>query len=140
MPSTGESREAAAPGFARSCTVRALPAPRTIGRVVASVSEWPERSPSTRMRCTGDFKAANILFSGDGQRCAAYDFQYVGESYGVRDLVMLLHSSLQRTVVGAEADILRHYHSVLTSKLGTHCVLCRARNASTAHVTLWDCS
>jgi hypothetical protein len=53
---------------------------------------------------------------------------------------MLLHSSLQRTAVGAEADILRHYHSVLTSKLGTRCVLSRARNASTAHVSPRDCS
>jgi len=43
---------------------------------------------------------------------------------------MLLHSSLQRTAVSAEADILRHYHSVLTSKLGTRGVLSRARNAS----------
>jgi Ser/Thr protein kinase RdoA (MazF antagonist) len=43
----------------------------------------------------GDFKAANILHSADGTQCAAYDFQYVGEGYGVQDVVMLLHSSLQ---------------------------------------------
>ena len=44
--------------------------------------------------------------------------QYVGEGYGVRDLVMLLHSSLSRGAVAAEPTILAHYHAALTAKLG----------------------
>eukprot|EP00976_Prorocentrum_cordatum_P093283 1189304-Prorocentrum_minimum.AAC.1 len=83
----------------------------------------------------GDFKAANILHSTDSTRCAAYDFQYVGEGYGVRDVVMLLHSSLQRggvqaeksstttvtecfTGLPAEKELLQHYHAALLAKLG----------------------
>eukprot|EP00241_Pyramimonas_parkeae_P005453 CAMPEP_0114239462 /NCGR_PEP_ID=MMETSP0058-20121206/8480_1 /TAXON_ID=36894 /ORGANISM="Pyramimonas parkeae, CCMP726" /LENGTH=348 /DNA_ID=CAMNT_0001351659 /DNA_START=278 /DNA_END=1324 /DNA_ORIENTATION=- len=66
----------------------------------------------------GDFKAANILHSSDGKRCAAYDFQYVGEGYGVRDMVMLLHSSLQRKTVPSEEEILKHYHQCLCRILG----------------------
>ena len=38
----------------------------------------------------GDFKNANILFSKSGDVCAAVDFQYCGQSYGARDLAMLL--------------------------------------------------
>ena len=38
----------------------------------------------------GDFKNSNILFSASGDVCAAVDFQYCGQSYGARDLAMLL--------------------------------------------------
>lgn len=38
----------------------------------------------------GDFKNSNILFSKSGDVCAAVDFQYCGQSYGARDLAMLL--------------------------------------------------
>lgn len=83
----------------------------------------------------GDFKSPNILFSEDlrataeavddtiigtqgRSTCAVVDFQYVGEGYGARDLVMLLVSSAQmpraqQDAVALEKRILELYHSWL---------------------------
>ena len=46
----------------------------------------------------GDAKPENFLFSPDGQRAAAVDFQYVGGGVGVKDLAYLLTGEDQGTV------------------------------------------
>ncbi|PNH09121.1 hypothetical protein TSOC_004280, partial [Tetrabaena socialis] len=67
----------------------------------------------------GDVKNENILFTADGSRCAMYDFQYTGRSYGVRDLVYLFASSVQSSdLLGSkESELLSYYHSELCAQL-----------------------
>ncbi|GFR41607.1 hypothetical protein Agub_g2331 [Astrephomene gubernaculifera] len=63
-------------------------------------------------------KNENLLFSADNSRCAAYDFQYTGRSYGVRDVVYLFASSVDSAVLDSkEAEYLSYYHSQLQERL-----------------------
>ncbi len=63
-------------------------------------------------------KTENLLFSEDGARCAAYDFQYTGRSYGVRDVVYLFVSSVDSADLQAGADeLLSYYHTELLDRL-----------------------
>jgi hypothetical protein len=73
----------------------------------------------------GDFKSPNMLFSQSchgSYVCAAVDFQYCGGSYGVRDVVKLVVSSMDMPsrmtpaqFAEAEQTVLRLYHSRLLS-------------------------
>lgn len=42
----------------------------------------------------GDAKLANFVFSSDSKRVAAVDFQYVGQGCGMKDVIMLLSSTV----------------------------------------------
>jgi len=42
----------------------------------------------------GDAKLANFVFSSDSKRVAAVDFQYVGQGCGMKDVMMLLSSTV----------------------------------------------
>jgi len=65
----------------------------------------------------GDFKEANILFGTEA--CAVVDFQYCGRGYGVKDLVMLIVSSVSSRVLGdlGEDGLLRVYCDALRKNL-----------------------
>ena len=68
----------------------------------------------------GDFKSANILFSPSKQQCAAVDFQYCGRGYGMKDVVMLVVSSIPASLfqnMGGDTGILQYYHSSLEQEL-----------------------
>eukprot|EP01023_Acetabularia_acetabulum_P005349 TRINITY_DN12181_c1_g1_i10.p1 TRINITY_DN12181_c1_g1~~TRINITY_DN12181_c1_g1_i10.p1 ORF type:complete len:350 (-),score=34.75 TRINITY_DN12181_c1_g1_i10:23-1012(-) len=66
----------------------------------------------------GDFKSENILFRKDSSACAAFDFQYVGEGYGARDVAYLLCSSTHRSVIEKyEQQLLKFYYDELIDKL-----------------------
>jgi aminoglycoside phosphotransferase (APT) family kinase protein len=66
----------------------------------------------------GDFKSENVLFNSDCSECAAYDFQYCGAGYGVRDVAYLLCSSVDAQVVEQqEQQLLDHYHMQLQQQL-----------------------
>ncbi|GLC68366.1 hypothetical protein PLESTF_000683400 [Pleodorina starrii] len=68
----------------------------------------------------GDVKNENLLFSADGTRCAAYDFQYTGRSYGVRDVVYLFASSVDSSDLDEREDeYLSYYHAELLDRLAT---------------------
>ncbi|GAB4815396.1 hypothetical protein N2152v2_002442 [Parachlorella kessleri] len=85
----------------------------------------PDGSTSTQFRTLthGDVKAENILFApqvaGQPLQCAAYDFQYCGGGFGVKDVVYLLASSVDAAVVQQhEPALLEYYHSELVGRLG----------------------
>jgi Ser/Thr protein kinase RdoA (MazF antagonist) len=80
--------------------------------------ELKGNSGKFRTLCHGDFKSANIVHTADGTKCAAYDFQYVGKGYGVKDVAYLFASSLSPTALGKEQELLQYYHEQLTSLLG----------------------
>jgi aminoglycoside/choline kinase family phosphotransferase len=62
----------------------------------------------------GDAKSANFMFTADCSACAAYDFQYCGEGFGVRDVAYLIASSVDEDVVEQqEQQLLRYYHQKL---------------------------
>ena len=50
-------------------------------------------------------------------RCAAYDFQYVGKGYGVKDVAYLFASSLSAAALVEEEQLLAYYHHQLTNNL-----------------------
>ncbi|KAJ3090343.1 hypothetical protein HK102_004034 [Quaeritorhiza haematococci] len=80
------------------------------------------RPKDTRFRTLvhGDAKSANIMFSSDGERAAFYDFQYVGEGYGVRDVVYLLTSSVDGALLRSdegERKLLEFYYQELMKNL-----------------------
>ena len=64
----------------------------------------------------GDYKKDNILFSNDGRNnsseCAVVDFQYCGAGYGMKDVVMLIVSSVSRSTLHemGEESLLTFYH------------------------------
>ena len=66
----------------------------------------------------GDFKSANLMFTADCSECAAYDFQYCGAGYGVRDVAYMLCSSVDADVVEQqEQQLLDYYHQQLQQQL-----------------------
>lgn len=71
----------------------------------------------------GDAKAANFLFNDavpEEPTCVAYDFQYTGYGDPMKDVVYALSSSTASATVGRhEEELLRHYHTQLTTRL-TH--------------------
>lgn len=74
----------------------------------------------------GDPKGENILFGTDknGDLAAAfYDFQYVGRSYGSRDLVYIFVSTFDSNLVenGADDVLLRYYFDQLIHLLPDTC-------------------
>lgn len=63
-------------------------------------------------------KQENLMFSADGTRCAAYDFQYTGCSYGMRDVAYLFTSSVRSDQLARyEHDYLAHYRDCLAQEL-----------------------
>lgn len=66
----------------------------------------------------GDFKSENLLWNADGQ-CCAYDFQYTGRGFGVRDVAYMLASSVDIDVLEQDGceELLQHYHSRLLQQL-----------------------
>jgi len=66
----------------------------------------------------GDFKQENLLFSSDGQRCAAHDFQYCGRGLGAKDIAYLFCAGLSSQLLPAhEEELLQHYHTELMARL-----------------------
>ena len=63
----------------------------------------------------GDLKCANMVFSND-EKCAFYDFQYVGGGPGVRDLAKFMVSSVDN-VEKHEEEYLAFYFGELKSLL-----------------------
>ncbi len=82
----------------------------------------PDGSISLQFRTLvhGDMKAANILFAfGRPLQCAVYDLQYCGGGYGMKDIVYLLASSTDASVVQQhEQALLDFYHVELVQRLG----------------------
>lgn len=79
------------------------------------------KAPIHRTLLHGDAKSANFMFSSDCSACAAYDFQYCGEGFGVRDVAYLIASSVDEDVVEQqEQQLLRHYHAKLQRCLQEH--------------------
>ncbi len=67
----------------------------------------------------GDAKLANFCFSADN-RVAAVDFQYVGQGCGMKDVIMLLSSTLNfNETENVINDYLKHYFTALTQGLTT---------------------
>lgn len=63
----------------------------------------------------GDAKPENMLCSeGLAPRCAALDFGWVGEGYGVRDVAYLLWDQIATNLV---EDLLSEYHTMLLDQL-----------------------
>eukprot|EP01026_Neomeris_dumetosa_P039858 TRINITY_DN3282_c0_g1_i9.p1 TRINITY_DN3282_c0_g1~~TRINITY_DN3282_c0_g1_i9.p1 ORF type:complete len:331 (+),score=40.96 TRINITY_DN3282_c0_g1_i9:112-1104(+) len=77
-----------------------------------------KKSKKFRTIIHGDFKSENMLFNSTTGLCSAYDFQYVGEGYGARDIAYLFCSSVQLKVVEQyEEVLLRYYYDQLMQKL-----------------------
>ena len=75
-----------------------------------------------RVICHGDFKEANLLFKrhNDGScDCAAVDYQYSGHGYGMKDVVMLIVSSVSPSVASnsGERELLQYYYKALTKSV-----------------------
>lgn len=65
----------------------------------------------------GDAKLANFCFSAD-DRVAAVDFQYVGQGCGMKDVIMLLSSTLNfNETENVINNYLKHYFTELTQGL-----------------------
>ena len=61
----------------------------------------------------GDYKKDNIMFSDTSDHeCAVFDFQYCGAGYGMKDVVMLIVSSVSRKVLSKEGEegLLTYYY------------------------------
>ena len=66
----------------------------------------------------GDAKLANFCFSGDGQRVAAVDFQYVGGGCGMKDVAYFIGSCLyEEDCERFEDELLDVYFSALANAL-----------------------
>lgn len=79
-------------------------------------------SSKHRVLCHGDFKEANLLFKPltDGSyECAAVDFQYAGYGYGLKDVVMLVVSSIAPSLLrgSGERNLLEYYFKELCRSL-----------------------
>ena len=69
----------------------------------------------------GDFKGANI-FTGEGGRATAVDFQWAGLGLGARDLIYFLTTSLAEETLPATEDLIALYHRTLREALGAEAV------------------
>lgn len=65
----------------------------------------------------GDLKAANIMFSRNFADCAAFDFQYVGNGPGMRDLVYFMISSVAGLNQTMANTLVTRYHALLQELL-----------------------
>ena len=69
----------------------------------------------------GDAKLANFVFSEDGDRAAAVDFQYVGRGCGMKDVIMLLSSAVPAEACEARCpELLDDYFGCLKTAIA-HC-------------------
>lgn len=69
----------------------------------------------TKTLLHGDFKTANLFFLTEG--IAACDFQWIGPGLGVQDVVYLLFSSVEPSVVSSrEKELLSHYYHTFIHK------------------------
>ncbi|CAE7226551.1 pkn1 [Symbiodinium sp. CCMP2592] len=85
-------------------------------RLAGKDPEHPGKTDSRfRTLVHGDAKPENMLCSdGPAPRCAALDFGWVGEGYGVRDVAYLLWDQIATNVV---EDLLSEYHTMLLDRL-----------------------
>lgn len=85
-------------------------------RLAGRDPEHPAKTDSRfRTLVHGDAKPENMLCShGPAPRCAALDFGWVGEGYGVRDVAYLLWDQIATNVV---EDLLSEYHTMLLDRL-----------------------
>ena len=82
-------------------------------------------SSKHRVICHGDFKEANLMFKpisggrGGSYDCAAVDFQYTGYGYGLKDVVMLVVSSIAPSLLrgSGERNLLDYYFKELSNAL-----------------------
>lgn len=68
----------------------------------------------------GDCKSANVVFERAGERCALYDFQYVGVGFGVQDVAYFVATSVQGRRLaeeGGEEALLRLYYGEVVAAL-----------------------
>lgn len=71
-------------------------------------------SPRHRTLVHGDFKSENLAFNSTNAECSAYDFQYCGGGYGVRDISYLFVSSVEQEVIEThEQELLQYYYKHL---------------------------
>jgi hypothetical protein len=62
----------------------------------------------------------NLLFSSNGEKCGAHDFQYCGAGLGAKDIAYLFCSGLSAELLPChEEELLAHYHTELTGLLLT---------------------
>jgi len=82
-----------------------------------AINQRMNQNPSSLTIIHGDFKSANILFGTN--QCAVVDFQYCGYGYGVKDLVMLIVSSVSSRVLDevGEDKLLQLYANALKHNL-----------------------
>jgi hypothetical protein len=60
----------------------------------------------------------NLLFSNNGEKCGAHDFQYCGAGLGAKDIAYLFCSGLSAELLPShEEELLAHYHAELTALL-----------------------
>jgi aminoglycoside phosphotransferase (APT) family kinase protein len=91
-----------------------------LDRALKGYTRSGQQDLSHRTLVHGDFKSANVVFTRDGSSCAAYDFQYVGAGWGMKDVVYMLCSSTDADVWEQhEEELLEHYHSQLVRHLHT---------------------
>ncbi len=66
----------------------------------------------------GDAKLANFCFSSDASRCAAVDFQYVGQGCGMKDVIYFISSAVEpEDCENMEAKLLDIYFKELRTAL-----------------------
>lgn len=68
----------------------------------------------------GDCKSANVVFEAAGERCALYDFQYVGVGFGAQDVAYFVATSVRGRMLaedGAEEALLRIYYEEVMAAL-----------------------
>ena len=69
----------------------------------------------------GDAKLANFVFSQDGKRVAAVDFQYVGKGCGMKDVIMLLSSAVPPEECEQRCpELLENYFTYLQKAVQLH--------------------
>ncbi|KAL0633951.1 hypothetical protein Q9L58_007134 [Maublancomyces gigas] len=90
----------------------------------------------------GDCKSANIVFEPAGERCALYDFQYVGVGFGVQDVVYFVATSVRGGRLaeeGEEEALLRLYYAEVVAALERRGVVDVAYTWEVV-VEQWECA